>query len=545
MSLTFIDLLIIVVYLIGIGSIGLYVSRGKKTVRKFFTADRSIPTWAVMFTIMATVISSATFVGHPGTVFERGMILLIPHLMLPVLLIGVSIWVVPFYRRIVKMSAYEFVGERFGLGGRVYTSFGFLLDRTFDLGVTLLTTAIAIYVLTGWNPVFVILGLGVFTTLYTMIGGITAVAWTNVVQGIFICISSLIILFRVLFAPEIGDPGAIIATAWEAGKYTIGNLDFSFATLFDKGTPTLWIFLIAYMIQWGRRYVTDQHLVQHYLIAKTDAAASRGAFMGACALAPIFTIFMFIGASFYGFFELLPNDPGPAKPDEVMPYFLMNYIPTGLVGLILAAIMAASMSSISADLNAVATVLTNDYFKTVFKKATDTAQLLFGRFMVIFGGASAMTIAVLLIPTEGAAPLMERAITIATILSAGTLGLFTLGFLTEKATRRGCYIGIVACVLYTVWALLSNANDEGERIVDFGFNWELNTILIGVGGHIVLFVTGYVTSLIFGGHRPENVGEYTIYELRRRRKRGEIETVIPLIHEGKKEKEEDNEDSSK
>lgn len=540
MSLTLIDLLIIVLYLIGIASIGLYVSRGQKTVRKFFTADRTIPTWAVTFTLMATVVSSATFVGHPGTAFEKGMILLIPHLMLPLLLIVVAIWVVPFYRRIVKMSAYEFVGERFGMGGRIYTSFGFLLDRTFDLGVTLLTTAIALYVLTGWDPLVVILGIGVFTTLYTMIGGITAVAWTNVVQGIFICISSIIILLRILFAPEIGNPGAIISTAWEAGKYNVGNLDISFQTLFDPGTPTLWIFLIAYMVQWGRRYVTDQHLVQHYLIAKTDAAASRGAFLGACALAPIFLIFMFIGASFYGFFELLPNDPGPIKSDEVMPYFLMNYIPTGIVGLILAAILAASMSSISADLNAVATVLTNDYFNNVFKSASDKVQLLFGRFMVVFGGSCAIFIAILLIPSEGAAPVMERAITIATILSAGTFGLFALGFMTEKATRLGCYTGIVCCVLYTVWALLTVPGQLGNRILDLGFNFNMNPILIGVGGHFVLFTVGYVTSLIFGGYRPENVSNYTIYELHKRRKAGEIETIIPILKEGKSKEEKDD-----
>lgn len=518
MSLTPLDFIIIACYLAGIASIGLYVSRGQKTVRKFFTADRSIPTWAVMFTIMATVVSSATFVGHPGTVYERGMILLIPHLLLPALLIVVSIWIVPFYRHVVKMSAYEFIGERFGMGGRIYTSFGFLLDRIFDLGVTLLTTSIALYVLTGWNPIVVIFCIGIFTTFYTMAGGITAVAWTNVVQGVIISISAIFILCRILFAPEIGDPGAIIRTAYEAGKYSIGNLDISPSTLFTQDTPTLWIFLIAYMVQWGRRYVTDQHLVQHYLIAKTDKAASRGAFLGACALAPIFLIFMFIGGSFYGFFELLPGDPGPPKPDEVMPYFLMHYIPAGVVGMILAAILAASMSSISADLNAVATVLTNDYFSTIFSKASETAKLLFGRFMVLFGGLSAATIALLLVPTEGSAPLMERAITIATILSAGTLGLFALGFLTRKATRQGAYTGIICCILYTIWALLSVPGKEGNRIVDFGFNWEMNPILIGVGGHLVLFTSGYLVSLVIGGFRPDNVQQFTVYELKRVRK---------------------------
>jgi SSS family solute:Na+ symporter len=260
---------------------------------------------------------------------------------------------VPFYRKVVQMSAYEYVGQRFGLGSRVYTSFGFLADRTFDLGVTLVTTGIALYVFTGWKPIYVIMGTGLFTLLYTMIGGITAVAWTNVAQGIILSGGAVLILVRVLFAPEVGDPMGIIRTSWEAGKYSFGSWEFSWQMLFDRENTTIWIFFFAYFIQWSRRYITDQHIVQHYLIAKTDKSASRGALMGALSCLPIFFIFMFIGGSFYGFFQMHAGDPGPIRPDEVMPYFLSHYIPSGILGLILAAILAAAMSTVSADLNSV------------------------------------------------------------------------------------------------------------------------------------------------------------------------------------------------
>lgn len=514
MKLSTLDLLIVGLYLFGIAGIGLFVSRGMRTTRRFFTADRSIPTWAVTFTIMATIVGSGTFIGHPGTAYSKGMILFLPHLLLPVVLIIVSVWIVPFYRRVVQMSAYEYVGQRFGLVSRIYTSFGFLADRTFDLAVTLVTTGIALYVFTGWEPVHVILGTGLFTLLYTMIGGITAVAWTNVAQGIILSLGAVLILGRLLFAPEVGDPIGIIRTSWEAGKYSFGSWEFSWRMLFDKETTTIWIFFFAYFIQWSRRYITDQHIVQHYLIAKTDRSASRGAFMGALSCLPIFFTFMFIGGSFHGFFELNHVDTGPLRPDEVMPYFLSHYIPSGVLGLILAAILAAAMSTVSADLNSIATVLTTDYFGNILPKSSDRARLIFGRCMVLGGGVMASTIAVLLLPKEGAEPLMQRAIMIATIISGGTLGLFCLGFLTTTATRTGAYAGIVACLLFTAWALLSRAGGDGTRLVDFGFNWEMNPMLIGVFGHFVLFGTGWLASKLLGGYRPENVRRLTVYELR-------------------------------
>jgi len=347
-----------------------------------------------------------------------------------------------------------------------------------------------------------------------MIGGITAVAWTNVAQGIILSGGALIILCRVLFAPEIDDPVGIVKSSWEAGRYSFGSWEVSWKMLFDRETTTIWIFFLAYFIQWSRRYITDQHIVQNYLIAKTDRDASRGAFMGALACLPIFFIFMFIGGSFYGFFDLMPGDSGPLRPDEVMPYFLSNYVPAGMLGLILAAILAAAMSSVSADLNSIATVLTTDYFGNIFPDAKEKTKLLFGRSMVLVGGVSASLIAILLIPEEGAEPLMKRAITIATIISGGTLGLFSLGFLTRRATRTGVYVGIACCLVFTSWALLSQVNGEGARIVDFGFNWTMNSLLIGVFGHVILFGTGYISSIIFGGYCPENIDELTIHKLR-------------------------------
>ncbi|MCC6681974.1 MAG: sodium/solute symporter [Phycisphaeraceae bacterium] len=511
MNLHVADYLVLIAYLAVIACIGLYVSRRGRSSEGYFLAGRRLPTWVVAFTLMATLIGSGTFVGHPATVYQKGMILLLGHLTLPVVLLIVSIFIIPFYRHVVKMSVYEYLGQRFGLGGRMYASIGFLADRIFDLGVTLLTTAIPLKLMTGWELHWIILSLGAFTAAYTMIGGIEAVVWTDVAQGVLLIFGAILILLRLIFATEVGPPGAVISEAWQQGRFTLGSFDLSWNSLFDTQNTTQWIFLLAFTVGWSRRYVCDQHMVQRYLIAGSDQQARRGVMVNAAMCVPIYLTFMFIGACLFGYYTL-SSESGPRLADDVMPYFIVHHLPAGVIGLILAAVLAASMSSISADLNSLATVLTTDYFVNFLPSSSDKARVLFGRLMVIACGTAAAMIGLAMIPTEGASSIMERGVTIAAIISGGVLGLFNLGFLTTRATRRGCYIGIAACLLFTSWGVCT---EPTHRIFDMGFNFEFNPILIGLFGHLVLFVVGYLASVMFGGHRPENVEQLTLYRLSR------------------------------
>lgn len=465
-----------------------------------------MPSWAVAMTLMAVLIGSGTVVGHPGTVYQSGMILLLGNLTLPIVLLFVARYVVPFYRNTVGMSAYEYIGQRFGLGGRIYASLGFMADRLFDLGITMVTTAIALNVMTGWSLPSVILWSSVFTTLYTMIGGISAVVWTSVVQGFIFVGAALYILGRLLLAPEGDYFGAVAVEAWHAGKFTLGSFDLSFSSLTDHLVTSQWLFIIAYAANWSRRYISDQHMVQRYLIARSDREASQGALWNALLCVPIYVIFMFIGACLYGYYNISQDMP-PALADNVVPYFIMNTMPAGIVGLILAAILSASMSSVSGDLNSIATVLTTDYLRHLRPDASDKFKLIFGRTMVALAGTIVTLIAILMIPAQGIASVMERAVTIAAILSGGTLGLFLLGFLTRRATRKGCYIGIVTCLVFTAWALLT---EPKARILDLPLNFNMNPILIGVFGHVILFVVGYLASRILGGYVPNEVEKLTI-----------------------------------
>ena len=499
------DIAVLVLYFVGIVALTIKATKRNQTADDYFVAGRSMPAWAVAMAMMAALISSNTLVGHPATSYQKGLILLLGSFTLPLVLIFVARVIVPFYRNVVDMSAYEYLGARFGVGGRLYASCCFIGDRLFDVGVTMLTTAVPVCVMTGWELQTVILWMAIFTVAYTMIGGMEAVVWTSVAQGAVFVAAAFIILARLLFAPECGPVGSVIGAAWDAGRFSLGNFDFSWASLFDANLTTQWLLLVAYTANWARRYIADQHMVQRYLIAKSDAEASRGALWNGLLCVPVWAIFMVIGSLLYGYYALSGATP-PAVSDEVVPHFILHHLPSGIIGLMLAAILAASMSSISPDLNSISTAFTADIVGHFRPNLSDRARLACGRLGVALFGLLAIVVALIMAPKGGAATIMERAVTVAAILSGGMLGLFFLGFFTRRATRQGCYAGLAACAVFTTWGTLTSGK---EPIVDLGLNFPLNPIFIGILGHLVVFGVGYAWSLAFAGHVPADIERLT------------------------------------
>lgn len=490
------------VYFLTVALIGLWAARRKKkTTDDYFLANRRMPGWIVGFAVVGTVISSVSFVALPGAAFARNWWLIVPNLMVPFVLIFVVIFVVPFYRRVVRMSSYEYLEKRFGYFARLYGSTGFLLLRTIDLAFTLLLTAIAVEVMTGLDIRLVIVCIGLFTILYTLVGGIEAVVYTDVLQGFVLAAGAISILLIILFRPE-GGPTAVISAAHAAGKFGLGNYSFGWQSLFGT-EPTFWILALSGILHFGRSYMTEPNMVQRYLIARTDRDAQRGVLAGAIACLPIWLTFTFIGSCLWAFYQLIPqNIPSEVlqKPDNILPYFIITQLPPGLVGLILAAILSSCNSSVSSDLNSVGTVMTQDYFVRAIPGSSERTRLLFGRCAVTFTGILCMILAIILISARAKA-LVELIVTLGMIFSGGMLGLFALGFLSTRATRRGAYIGTALCLSFILWATLT-----GPLKINLGFNFNMHPIMIGVLSHFILFITGYFASLIFGGYRPELTG---------------------------------------
>jgi solute:Na+ symporter, SSS family len=497
-TLQWLDYFFIALYLTGIAWVGFRVARGQDSTEAYFLAGRRIPGWAVGFSLVGTIISSVSFVAFPGTAFTDGWRLLIPNLMVPFVLLFVMTYLVPFYRRVVRMSSYEYLERRFGVGARLYGSASFLILRIVDLGFTMLLTAIAVEVMTGWNLYWVLIGMGVFTLSYTVVGGVEAVIWTDVAQGVILFAGAIVILLLLLFLPP-GGPLAVISTAYEGGRFSFGSFAFD-AESWTSDRPSAWLLMLAGVIHFGRSYGTEQNMVQRYLVAKSDRDAKRGVLVGAIGSLVVWTMFFFIGSCLWAFFRLMDSPLPPevaARPDNILPYFITGWLPSGVVGLMLAAIFAAANSTISADLNSVATSVTEDFYTRARPAASDRARLEFGRAAVVVGGVGSMAVAAFLATQRGRA-VYEIFVTLSMILAGGMLGLFALGFFSHRATRRGAYIGIAACLLFVVWAVITGPLD-----MDLGVNFRLGSITIGILSNVILFGVGYLASLLLGGDRSE------------------------------------------
>ncbi|NOS72763.1 MAG: sodium/solute symporter [Verrucomicrobia bacterium] len=489
-----VDWIIVAGYLAVVFGIGIYFSRNQKTTEDYFLAGKSVPGWVVVFAIVGTMISSTTFVGHPGNVYASDMWNLPSFLMLPFVMLFVSRYVVVFYRRTIKMSIYDYLERRFSYFARAYGAAAFIVSRVADMSATLYFLALPVSFLSGMAVWKVVVIVGVVTLVMTVAGGIAAVVYADVLQGVLLIGGGLVCLGIALFRPAQG-PVAVLQTAWDGGKFALGNTGFSWVT------NNIWFYIVVGGIWAVQRYALDQHIVQKYLVAQTDRQAKLSAYFGAIACLPIWLLFLTFGACLWAFFQLT-GIPLPAevlaKTDNIVPYFIKTQLPVGLIGLVVASLMAAAMSSLDSDLNSMATVIVDDFYPRLRPHATDRQRLRVGRAAVTVLGILSIVFSLSWIGGVGAA--MEFGVQLFSIATAGMLGLFVLGALTKRANARGAVAGIVACGLFTAWATLTSVKLPvlDRVLLDLGpLNFKLHPVLIGVFNHVIVFVVGLATSLCF------------------------------------------------
>jgi SSS family solute:Na+ symporter len=427
--------------------------------------------------------------------------------MLVVVLILCARVLVPFYREAVGMSAYEYFGNRFGTPTRVYSSIAFGLGHFGKMGFVYYLVALTANTITGWNIDLIILGIGIVTVYYTVVGGIEAVVWTDVIQGLVMWVGIFLCLIYLLFLPP-GGPSAVFQVAWENHKFSLGDLtsDFSHATI-----PVLVLYGLFWYLQ---KYSADQTIVQRYLLAKSDASALRGIAYGAFQTVPLWLLFMLIGTCTWAFYHIT-GTALPAhvtKPDQVFPHFLATQLPVGASGLFLASLMAAAMSTLASDLNCIAVVGVEDVYRRLRPQSTDAQRLRMGKWLVAAFGVLGIGMAEILAHSSGGALSMWFAVS--AILSGGLAGLFLLAFFSSRANRQGVYWGIGACLLFTGWATLTSSN---SRVLDLGsWNYPWHELTIGAVGHAVLAAVGYSASWAYRDHEDDRT--ITVWSWMRSRK---------------------------
>jgi SSS family solute:Na+ symporter len=363
------------------------------------------------------------------------------------------------------------------------------------MGFVFYLLALTVSGMTGWNTDRVILLVGAITVAYTLIGGIEAVIWADVMQGFVLWVGIIICLGYLLFLPAEG-PAVIWHAAWESHKISLGS------TAMDLHQPTILVLGLYGFFYYFQRYTADQTVVQRYLVAKSDRAAIRGIAVGTLLCIPVWSLFMLIGTLCWAFYRVT-GEKLPAyitKGDQVFPYFITTHLPAGVAGLFMAALFGAAMANLSSDFNSLAAVGVEDYYRIARPEATERERLFMAKIIVAVCGGLCMVVATVLAHTHGSA--LSLWYTVSAIVGGGLAGLFLLAFLTERAGRVAAYLAIGASLLFTAYATLTL---DGGKLWNFGtYNFPYHNYMIGVFGHLIVFGGGYLASFVFPNRNTES-----------------------------------------
>lgn len=455
-GLTPIDWAAVALYIAAMLVLGMWFAQRQKTVAHYFTADRRIPGWAAGLSLFSTLLSSFVFIAFPGQTYARDWQVLIQQFSTPLIVLGVAVFAIPVYRRVVRVSAYEYLERRYGFAGRVYGTFGFLADHFAKMGVVLSTMALAIHGITGLDQMTIIVVLGIVTVLYTMVGGIEGVIWTDVVQGLLMMACSVFVVVFILFfaAPE--GPGAVAAASFTAEKMRF--FDFGLSLTDETFYVILWSGVFHFLI----RFMADQTMVQRYLTAPTLREARKGAAISIAACMVVWITFSLIGTLLYGFYQLHPDrlPETIVRADAVFPHFITTELPPGIVGIILVGLVAASMSTLSSELNSFGAVVASDIYSRVTHSETEAARMRISRIVVTAFGAAAILLALWISTHEEG--ILRLMLTIFNWMGAtfggGMLAMFLLGFFSPRTHRKGMYPALVLGLCFALWCAATSKN---------------------------------------------------------------------------------------
>ena len=513
-SLHWFDIALVIASIIFVMLFGLKFAHKQDSTKSYFAAGGSIPAWAIGMSIFATLISSVTFLAYPGAAYGGSWILLVQGLMVPIVLVGMIWFIVPLFRRAIRLSTYEYFERRFGFGARLYGSIAFLLTHFSKLGTVFFLVSLAISQFMGWDIYAVIIIIGIAVTFITLVGGMEAVIWMDVIQGFILIVGGIVCAALLLFTPE-GGPSAVWEVAMRDNMINVGEFHWSFVEL------TFWVMAINGVFYAIQKYGTDQTIVQRYLTAKDDRAAKRAAYIGVLTSVPVWTLFMFIGTCLYAYYPLEGTEAiAGLKNDEVFPYFIAHELPIGVKGLIISALVAGAISSLDSDLNCFAAIGVQDYYVRFRPESTDRQRLVLGRWIVGLAGLASIGIASIY-AFWGGEGILGVLFGLYAIFSSGIVGLFLLGLLVKRANKQGLWVGLIACILFTAYAVLTSSkftiDGEKQILLDLGaWNFTHHKYMLGVYSHLIVFFVGWAASYLFPKQEVDD--SLTIYGYLRERK---------------------------
>ncbi len=437
------DILVILAYLIVVTAFGLRFSKGQRTLKDYFLADRNIPWWAISLSIVAAETSTLTIISVPGLAYAKDFSFL--QLVLGYLVGRVIIcWLfLPHYFRGDLFTAYQLIERRFGQRLRALTAGLFLVTRAAAEGVRVFAVAIVVRLALGsmlkgmssFESDLTAIGIVMLLTLiYTFEGGMSAVIWTDVVQlGIYLA-GTLVGFFIILHLVP-GGWATVYATAAAAGKFHV----FDFSWDFFK-TYTFWSGLVGGAFLTTASHGTDQLIVQRLLAARGERQSKLALLASGVVVLFQFSLFLLIGAMLFVFYRMYPPNATFVRTDEIFPSFIVSFMPLGIRGLLISAILAAAMSNLSAALNSLSSTSIVDFYVRWRPGTPEQTQLKISRRITIGWGVALFALALL---ARHGGKVVEVGLSIASVAYGALLGVFLLGVLTRRAHETGAMVGMV------------------------------------------------------------------------------------------------------
>jgi len=474
-NLPLLDISIILLYLVAMVLVGIYFSRKNNNAEQFTKASGLIPGWAIGMSIYATFLSSNTFLGVPGKAFGGNWNAFVFSISMPLAAWVAAKYFVPFYRSTGEVSAYTNLEKRFGAWARTYAVICFLLTQLARMGSIFFGISLTLQALTGYSMVMIMLVTGICIIIYTVLGGIEAVIWTEVVQAVLKTLGAVLIIYLIVINMP-GGVSKIIEIGQKDHKFDLGSFSPNFTQ------ATFWVVLLYGFFINLNNFGMDQNYVQRYHTATSEKEASKSIWLCVWMYIPASLMFFIIGVCLYAYYQVNPDLIEPVKlkaaaehlgasaskseianfaktllpsdyGDKVMPYFMVNMIPTGLVGLIVSAILSAAMSTISSGMNASATVFSEDIYKRYFKSDISEKQnmRLLHIATVIFGLAG-MCCGIAMI---GVKSILDIWWQLSGIFAGGMLGLFLLGIISKKSGNMEAFAATIIGIIVVLWLSLS------------------------------------------------------------------------------------------
>jgi SSS family solute:Na+ symporter len=474
MALDKFDLIIIALYLAGITLFGLRFRKRHRTLRDYFLADRNIPWWAIALSIVAAETSTLTIISIPGLAYDTNLTFLQVVLGYVVGRGIISFVLLPHYFRGDLYTAYELIERRFGKSLRSLTAGLFLVTRAAAEGVRIYAVSIVVGIALGTGQIASIAIITALTLIYTFEGGLAAVIWTDVVQTFIYVGGTLVGVFTILHLVP-GGWAAIHTAAANAGKLRV----FDFTP--DLWTPyTFWAGLIGGAIFTTASHGTDQLIVQRLLAARNQRQSVTALLSSGVAILFQFALFLLVGVMLFAYYRLPSASFG--RPDRIFPIFIVTKMPYGISGLLIAAILAAAMSNLSAALNSLSSSSMMDFYVRFRPLTEERKKMQISRISTLVWALVLFALAILALHKVGR--VVEVGLQIASVAYGALLGVFLLGVLTRRANQRGAMCGMLCGFVTDLYLWL------GTRVA---WTWY---VAIGTA---VTFAVGYAASLALGG----------------------------------------------